>query len=152
LVSHDRYLLEACVDRLWSVEHGGVQPYDGDLNDYRRLILSDRRGNAKNSKNGGKNKQTEAPVDRAEARRASAQKRSEVAELRKRIATTESATKRLAAEVEKLDAALAEPGLFARDAAKAAALGKSRADAAVRLKKAEDDWLAASAEYEAAMA
>ena len=40
LVSHDRYLLEACVDRLWIVQNGAVTPYDGDLDDYRRLILS----------------------------------------------------------------------------------------------------------------
>ena len=44
------------------------------------------------------------------------------------------------------------PGLFARDPAKAAALAKARAEAAHALARAEDDWLAASAEMEAAMA
>ena len=42
LVSHDRYLLEACADRLWLVADGKVTPFDGDLDDYRRLVLSDR--------------------------------------------------------------------------------------------------------------
>ena len=41
LVSHDRYLIEACADRLWLVADGGVAPFDGDLDDYRRLVLSD---------------------------------------------------------------------------------------------------------------
>ena len=36
LVSHDRYLLEACADRLWLVQGGKVAPFDGDLDDYRR--------------------------------------------------------------------------------------------------------------------
>ena len=41
LVSHDRYLLEACADRLWLVQGGTVKPFDGDLDDYRRRVLSD---------------------------------------------------------------------------------------------------------------
>ena len=41
LVSHDRYLLEACADRLWLVQGGRVAPFDGDLDDYRRAVLGD---------------------------------------------------------------------------------------------------------------
>ena len=44
LVSHDRYLLEACADRLWLVADGTVAPFDGDLDDYRRLTLAERGG------------------------------------------------------------------------------------------------------------
>src|SRR5881392_1572801 len=40
MVSHDRYLIEACADRLWVVADGTVATYDGDLEDYRRLVLS----------------------------------------------------------------------------------------------------------------
>ena len=47
LVSHDRYLIEACADRLWLVGDGAVTPFDGDLDDYRRLVLSDRGGEPK---------------------------------------------------------------------------------------------------------
>ncbi len=44
LVSHDRYLIEACADRLWLVADGtGRRPFDGDLDDYRRLVLAARR-------------------------------------------------------------------------------------------------------------
>src|SRR5207248_7885541 len=39
LISHDRHLIEACADRLWLVGDGTVAPYDGDLDDYRRLVL-----------------------------------------------------------------------------------------------------------------
>ena len=42
LVSHDRHLLDACADRLWLVADGKVTPFDGDLDDYRRRVLSDR--------------------------------------------------------------------------------------------------------------
>ena len=39
LVSHDRFLVEACADRLWLVRNGTVKPFDGDMDDYRRFIL-----------------------------------------------------------------------------------------------------------------
>src|ERR1700733_14766750 len=39
LVSHDRRLLEACVDRLWLVAEGTVRNFDGDVADYSRFVL-----------------------------------------------------------------------------------------------------------------
>src|SRR6202453_813892 len=40
MVSHDRYLIEACADQLWVVADHAVTSYDGDLDDYRRMVLS----------------------------------------------------------------------------------------------------------------
>src|SRR2546421_6030048 len=40
MVSHDRYLIEACADQLWVVADRAVATYDGDLEDYRRMVLS----------------------------------------------------------------------------------------------------------------
>src|ERR1700742_4650835 len=40
MVSHDRYLIEACADQLWVVADQKVATYDGDLDDYKRLVLS----------------------------------------------------------------------------------------------------------------
>src|ERR1700731_3156573 len=42
MVSHDRYLIEACADQLWVVANRAVTNYDGDLDDYRRTVLSTR--------------------------------------------------------------------------------------------------------------
>ncbi len=39
LISHDRHLVEASADRLWLVNNGTVGPYDGDMEDYKKLIL-----------------------------------------------------------------------------------------------------------------
>ncbi len=150
LVSHDRYLIEACADRIWLVADGGITPFDGDLDDYQQQVLSDRGGNGNAVR---PQKDTIAPrVNRTELRRAAAEKRVELAPLRRRIADAEAAVKRLTEEVSRTEAALAAPGLFARDPAKAAALSKARAAAAEELVQAEDDWLAASTELEAAMA
>ena len=40
LVSHDMHLLELVADRLWLVKGGTAQPYEGDLQSYRQLLLS----------------------------------------------------------------------------------------------------------------
>ncbi len=65
LVSHDRFLLEACVERLWIVQNGAVTPYDGDLDDYRRLILS---GDASDTRKNSRAKEA-APKAGMEARK-----------------------------------------------------------------------------------
>ena len=144
LVSHDRYLLEACADRLMLVDDGTVAPFEGDLDDYRRYVLSEGRV---------KPKSVTAPAPgRDNARRDSAEKRAELAPLRKRIGDADARIKKLNVDLARFDAALAEADLFARDPAKAAQLAKARSDAADALAHAEEEWLAASGEYEAAMA
>jgi ATP-binding cassette subfamily F protein 3 len=148
LVSHDRYLIEACADRLWLVAGGQVVPFEGDLDEYRDIVLAER-GGTKSTDQG--RKAAEAPRGRVEIRRAAAEKRTELAPLRRRIAAAENAVKRLGQEIAIIDAALAEPGLFARDPARAAVLAKGRADAVSALARAEDDWLDASAAFESAM-
>ena len=141
LVSHDPHLIEACADRLWLVGDGTVVPYEGDLDDYRRLVL-------------GRQARGEGPreerVSRTDQRRAAAEKREELKPLKRRIDTAEQTVARLSAEIATIDAELATD-LFARDPAKATELSKSRAKAADALARAEEDWLSASAEYESAM-
>jgi ATP-binding cassette, subfamily F, member 3 len=149
LVSHDRHLIEACADRLWLVSGGQVTPFDGDLDEYRDAVLSERADGT--SASAARRPQADSPRGRAEMRRAAAQMRSELAPLRRRIADCDATIKRLSTEIARLDAALAAPGLFAGDPARAAALAKARADAARALARAEDDWLEASAAFESAM-
>ena len=98
------------------------------------------------------NAQTQDARDALTLRRAAAEKRIELAPLRRRIAQAEAAVTRLTAEIARIDSALAEAGLFARDPAKAGALAKARADHADALAKAEEEWLEASALQEERMA
>ena len=142
LVSHDRYLLEACVDRLWLVAGGHVTPFDGDLNDYHRYVLSD----------GKQNTATKAAprVAPAEARKAAAEKRIETAPLRKQISKAEADIAQLNRQLGKLDATLADGELFAKDPARAVELSKTRANVVAAIAKAEEEWIAASSALETA--
>ena len=148
LISHDRYLIDACADRLWLVADGTVAPFDGDLDEYRRRVLSDRRGEGAAEKT---SRAMEPRASRTDQRRAAAERRAELAPLRARITRAEAAIARWTQEMTRLDTALAQPDLYA-DPARAAGLAKGRAEAADALAAAETDWLAASTEYESAMA
>jgi ATP-binding cassette subfamily F protein 3 len=143
LVSHDRYLLEACADRLWLVAGGRVTSFDGNLDDYRRLVLS---GSGERSSAAVK-----APEhDRGEPRRAAAERRAETAPLRKRVQNAEADITLLTRQLAKLDKTLADGELFARDPARAADLSKTRANVVASIAAAEEEWLAASSALETA--
>jgi ATP-binding cassette subfamily F protein 3 len=144
LVSHDRYLLEACVDRLWLVSGGRVKPFDGDLEDYHRFVLSsDSRENTVGSKS------TTRP-DPVQARRAAAEKRVDTAPLRKRISQVEGVIAQLTRQLGKLDTTLSDGELFTKDPARAADLSKTRANVVAALAKAEEEWIAVSSALETA--
>ncbi len=142
LVSHDRYLLEACADRLWLVADGMVKPFDGDLDDYRRAVLSERSAGDAKSQNAG--------TSRSGLRRAAAEKRAETAPLRKRVKQAEERVARLTKEIASVDGKLADGSLFAHDPDKAAEFSKARAALARQLAAAEEEWLEASSALETA--
>ena len=147
LVSHDRYLLEACADRLWLVQNGGVAPFEGDLDDYRRLVLA----TANDEGQDGASKSDERR-SRAETRRAAAERRAELAPLKRRITALEAEMAKLGGRMAEIDQALADPKLYENDPGRAAKLAKERADAVGALAGAEEQWLELSGEYESAAA
>ena len=132
MVSHDRYLIEACADRLWVVANQTVTAYDGDLDDYRRMVLS---------ASGTRLPSRERTKENAKPERGKTEKRTP---LRQRIAQAEAEIERINGIIAKIDTALALPDLFTRDPKQAAQLSKARAGAESALLRAEEDWLKAS--------
>lgn len=43
LITHDLHLIELIADDLWLVKNGTCRPYDGDLEDYKKLLLEHDR-------------------------------------------------------------------------------------------------------------
>ena len=142
LISHDRRLIEATADRLLLVAGGAVEPFDGDLEDYRRFLLTRDRDSTR--------ARDETPVKKEGMRRGSAERRRELKPLKDKAEAAEAQIAELNAEIVKLDRALADPLLFTRDPAKGAAVSRKRAEAARKLEAAELRWLAASEAYESA--
>jgi ATP-binding cassette subfamily F protein 3 len=141
MVSHDRYLIEACADQLWVVADHAVTSYDGDLDDYRRMVLS-ARGMRTNSRAGN-----ERGNGRDKPQRNRGEKR---IPLKQKISDAEAEIARINGIIAKIDTALALPDLFKRDPKQAAQLTKARAGAASALLRAEEEWLAASSQYDEA--
>jgi ATP-binding cassette, subfamily F, member 3 len=139
MVSHDRYLIEACADQLWVVADGKVTSYDGDLDDYRRAVLSTR---------GAKVLTRERAPNRNERNDATTRTKEKRNPLKQRISEAEAEMARISGIIEKIDAALALPDLFTRDPKQAAQLSKARAGAADALTRAEEAWLTASSEFD----
>ncbi len=150
LISHDRHLVEACADRLWIVRGGTVQSYDGDMESYRELLLSERStGRARNTqpaRNGG----DASGPSRQDARRLAAERRAGLAPLRKIMQSAEKKIEQLTAEITRRDAALADPELYAKDPERAKKLVMERGQLAKDLAGAEEAWLVATEAYEAA--
>ncbi len=153
LISHDRHLIDACADRLWLVADGTVAPYEGDMDDYRQMLLDGRagRGGKDNGENGAGKGASEANTKLAR-RRQNAQDRAAIAPLRQKARAEEKRIARLEAEIARLDEALARPGLFSETPDKAADLGRQRARTVEALAAAEESWMAAMEAYEEARA
>ncbi len=148
LISHDRHLIEATVDRLWLVKDGTVANYDGDLEDYRNTIVQSSRGKGNKDKGNG----SDDNRSKAEQRKANADKRAAFAPLKKKINDIESLTGKLQKQIQALDKELEDQEIYEKFPAKAAAKVKERADIVAKLSKAEEQWLDLSTEYEEAMA
>ncbi|MCA1969186.1 MAG: ABC-F family ATP-binding cassette domain-containing protein [Rhizobium sp.] len=148
LISHDRHLIEATVDRLWLVNNGTVSVFEGDMEEYRSLIVSS--GKKKDEKD--KSDAAQEQVNKADQRKLAAERRASLAPLKKKINEIESLTKKLETLIQALDAELADPVLYEKNPSKAADKARQRGEAAAKLLAAEEQWLELSAEYEEAMA
>jgi ATP-binding cassette, subfamily F, member 3 len=146
LISHDRHLVEATADRLWVVKNGTVSNYDGDMESYRAELLSERGAGAGRSANTGVG---DDRVDRSAQRRVAAQKRQQLAPLKKLMLEAEKRVEKLTAEIVKIDAQLGDPQLYA-DAQRTQKITLERGLIAKKLAEAEEQWMAATAAFEEA--
>jgi len=134
LISHDRHIIETCVDTLWLVNDGTVKPFDGDMDDYTRLVLERAREQRRGERAAAQKRQPEKPPG---APRPSA------STLQKTVDRLDRKMEEIRSKIDILDKALADPDLFAREPMKAADFIKLRAKLAGDLEEAENHWLEA---------
>ncbi|CAJ3193415.1 ABC transporter ATP-binding protein [Burkholderia pseudomallei] len=157
LVSHDRHLLRATTDQFMLVAKHRLQPFDGDLDDYRDWLLqhaAEQRAAAKAACGPAGDADGGAPaVNRKDQKRQEAEARQRLSQLKKplqaRITKIEKEMERLHAQKAELDAFVADPASYAADQ-------KTRLTEAIRklgdvngqLETLEADWLGAQDELE----
>jgi ATP-binding cassette, subfamily F, member 3 len=171
LVSHDRHLLRATTDQFMLVAKHRLQPFDGDLDDYRDWLLqhaAEQRAALKaaeaakgsNAESGGaegsgntSGSNNDASLNRKEQRRQDAETRQKLAHLKKplqtRITKIEKEMDALNAEKATLDAFVADPASYnAEVKTKLTEALRRQADVAARLETLEAQWLEAHEELE----
>jgi ATP-binding cassette subfamily F protein 3 len=126
LVSHDRHLLRATTDQFLIVAEGKLQPFDGDLDDYKDWLfqtkLAAKKADDAPALPSIKKEEAPAPVvnvDRKEQKRQDAENRQRTAALRKPI---DARIKRLEEQMAKhnekkaiIDTQLTDPSIYDAD-------------------------------------
>lgn len=144
LITHDRSLMEMVADRLWLTADGTIRPFDGDMDDYARLVLERARAAARSVEGAepAKPKAATAPPRPVKTPTGPARRRAEAAE---------AALARATRALQDIDAALMDPEAF-ESPQRMAELAREREAAQSALSAAECEWLQAAETLEAVQA
>ena len=147
LVSHDRYLLRATVDRFLLVHDARAEPFDGDLDDYLVWLqrVASPAGASRADVSAGRN-------ERREERRAAAQRRQQLGERLKpldaRLRAIDAGLAKADERLRAIEAELADPLLY-RDARRAVELARERSALKRSHDELETQWLELGEQREA---
>ena len=106
LISHDRHLLNSSVDHFYLVDNGGVDIFNGDLDDYKNYILDIKSTGIKETKKKSKT----SKEDRDDNTKLLKSLSTDISKLEKRLL-------RLNAKLEEANLKLADPNLYKDDSA-----------------------------------
>jgi ATP-binding cassette subfamily F protein 3 len=147
-VSHDRHLLRSVTDRLLLVADGRVEPFDGDLDDYKNWLAEQKRAEPKEMA-------AETPsapgVNRKDQRRLEAERRQRNKPLMDALKKAEQAVEKFHQEQRQLEQELADPAIYQeleKNRLKDVMARKTQVDKA--LEDAEALWLEAEEKLAAA--
>ncbi len=143
LVSHDRALLRAVCDEFWMVSHGGVAPFDGDLDDYQRYLLDEAKRQREEAK-----KANNAPAPKAVTAAKTPAPKPDLKPLKKELDKVDAQMKTLSTERQTLEAQLAATSV----PAEMAQAGKRLKAVDAELQKLEERWLEITDQIETATA
>ncbi|MDX5433843.1 MAG: ATP-binding cassette domain-containing protein [Halomonas sp.] len=148
LVSHDRHLLRATVDEFWKVADHRVEPFDGDLEDYRAWLKARLEGERREARADKAERQAESAApkeDRKASRRAAAELREKLRPLKKARDRAEQALEKAQAELAAVEEALGEAELYTDPTRKGELTERlaRQGELKSRLEELEAEWLAA---------
>lgn len=130
LISHDRHIIETCADRLWLVHEGTVKPYDGDMDDYTKLVLE----RARSARRGERQPVLDVPKPASKPSATTQQRR--IVQIETRMADIKQ-------KISVLDRALEDHSIYAEAPLRAADFARLRTKLSADLDQLETDWLEA---------
>jgi ATP-binding cassette subfamily F protein 3 len=143
LVSHDRHLLRATTDQFVIVADGRLQPFDGDLEDYREWLLKSKLAAPE------KSEKQEKPEKQRPAEKRSVAKPADRKPIESRIKRLEEQMAKLNSKKAAIDAQLADPAVY-QDRKKIEPILLDQAYVAKELSQLEAEWLEKQAALERA--
>ena len=147
VVSHDRHLLRSVTDKLILVDRGRADEFDGDLEDYRRWLATERKEEEAPAESGNDT------VSRKDQRRLEAEKRKQLQPLKNKLQKLEKQIDTLSEKRDAIDAQLADSEIYSdENKEKLKQLLRDKGDLDQSLEQAEEQWMEVSEELEAAEA
>jgi ATP-binding cassette subfamily F protein 3 len=122
LITHDTDLLASTMDRLWLVANQKVEPFEGDLDDYRRLVLKGDEAFAKPQKPKQISKEDKAKLKKSEL------------DAKRKMETISAALEQVKEELE-------NPELYSHHSEALTKLLKKQRQLEKDLQEAEEAWL-----------
>ena len=140
MISHDRHLIKNTVDEFWLVDHGLVQPFNGDLNDYYEYTQQAQitaKPSGHQTPSAGKQTSTKAAVPREKLK-----------QLNNRVKSLETEIDKLTGMLRKTEATLMDPSTYTSDNVDHKKLLVEQTDLKTKLETAEAQWLETTEEVE----
>jgi ATP-binding cassette subfamily F protein 3 len=145
VVSHDRHLLRSVTDQLLLVAGGKVQPFDGDLDDYRLWLTEQKRVDDKTAT------ETAPVVSRKDQRKLDADRRQKHKPLFDALKKAEIAVEKYHNEQRQLEHQLADPDIYAEsEKVRLKQLLEKKVQVDKALDEAETAWMEAEEKIESA--
>jgi len=144
LVSHDRYLLNSTAEEFWWVRNGGVEQYNGDLNDYFQALLKAPQSQAKQDQS-----QADTVSDKKAQRQVRAAERVKYKPLLQKVKKAEQQMEKLQTELTTIENELSDSTLYdSQQKEKLQKLLKRQGEVRSALEEVEMNWMDASEELE----
>ena len=138
VVSHDRHLLRTTVDQLWLVAHQRVQPYEGDLEEYKQWLLEHR----------SQERKAQQPKDKAAQKQDAKQQREQKRSLQNKLKQLEKALDKWTMEKTYVESELASPEVY-NNLEKTQDYSRQQQHIIQQLQETEELWLEVTESLEA---
>jgi ATP-binding cassette subfamily F protein 3 len=119
---------------LWLVKDGAVTPFDGDMDEYKKLIMSSNKTSG--------NKENKRSKDKEDKPTTASTKKINPVKLKSEIRRLDSQIEKLASQKSALEAEMLKTDFYSvNDSAEIARKTKTFSEIAIQLEKAEESWL-----------
>ncbi|WP_299182022.1 ATP-binding cassette domain-containing protein [uncultured Neptuniibacter sp.] len=147
LVSHDRHLLRNTVDEFLLVANGNVEAFKGDLDDYQKWLLDQRREAQKAeaeafSHTDKPEKKSLSAAERKEQKRLAAERRNQLRPVKKQLEKLETEMEQIHEQLQALELSLAEPDIYSdENKEQLKRLLQQQTDLKQRAETTEEAWM-----------